>query len=324
MQDSVSRFSLRFKDRALEANYARYMDRNRALFVKYIYSFMIIALSTIFVFHQLNNRMEEAVTLRIFVHILTLLMLRLSACCYPQSTGYLGYVHITVYFVLHSIFPESTLTTTLRTLMTGTGLYLISATLIDSYWLISCILYSALTAIYWIQHSEFLDTAVFDYTRVALDSFLLIFVIGYSSAYFKRMMFHQTTLLEASSRRWLQFLQQCPDPIVVVGQRKQVLFCNELFSRVFVGDANVAGLQLDGESSRVSRHSMEEFVREEGISSVMLTSFPRSALFNEHCTDSDKVQIKLVDVLSNCFGGFSPNDRVYTFSGDGETFWFSV
>ena len=242
MQDSVSRFSLRFKDSALEAHYGRYMDRHRALFVKYIYSFMIGALTTIFVFHMLNSRSDPAVSLRIFVHIATLLLLRLSACFAPRSTGFLGYVHVTVYFALHSIFPETSLTTTLRTLMTGMGLYLISAALIDSYWLLSCFLYAALTSVYWISHDEFLDTEVFDYARVGLDSFLLVFVIGYSSAYFKRMMFHQTTLLEASSRQWLQFLQQCPDPIVVVGQHKKLLFCNDLFGRVFAGRGGLAGI----------------------------------------------------------------------------------
>ena len=101
---------------------------------------------------------------------------------------------------MHSISPEETQTTTLRTLTAGIGLSLISAALIDCSWIVSSVLYSALTLIYWIPHGEFLSTTMFDLGRAALDSFLLVFVIGYSSAYFKRMMFHQATMLEASSR----------------------------------------------------------------------------------------------------------------------------
>ena len=71
---------------------------------------------------------------------------------------------------------------------------------------------------YWVQHREFLETTMFDIGRAGADSFLIIFVIGYATGYYKRMMFLQTKLLEESSQQWLHFLKECPDPIVVVAK----------------------------------------------------------------------------------------------------------
>ena len=69
------------------------------------------------------------------------------------------------------------------------GFSLISAALLDNCWLASSLLYSAFSVVYWVRHSAFLDTQPFDLARAGIDSFLLVFVIGYSSTYYKRMMF---------------------------------------------------------------------------------------------------------------------------------------
>ena len=121
MQDSVSRFSLKFVDRATESLYTRHSDRNRVFFAKYIYSFLIVALVAIFVLNCTTKR-DANISLRIFIHLAAVSLLLVFSRLFPKTTGYHGYIHMTVYFAIHSILPEATYTTTLRTLTTGIGL----------------------------------------------------------------------------------------------------------------------------------------------------------------------------------------------------------
>ena len=198
MQDSISRVSLLFRDTDLEADFTRKTDRNRMLFIRYIYSFLIVALLGILVLN-LYSMQDDYITLRIAIHLAAVTLLIGCSRCFPRTTGYLGYIHITVYFAVHSIIPEVTYTTTMRTFTTGIGLQLLSAALIDNSWIVSSLLYAALTIMYWVQHRAFLETTCFDVGRAGVDSFLLVFVIGYATSYYKRMMFLQTKLLEDSS-----------------------------------------------------------------------------------------------------------------------------
>ena len=129
------------------------------------------------------------ISFRISAHIVTLAVILASARYLPKTTGYLGYIHITVYFALSVIIPETTYTTTLRTLYTGIGLSFVSAALMDNSWLVSSLLNSVLAVLYWTRHGAFLDTALFDFVRAGADTFILVSVIGYSTSYYKRMMF---------------------------------------------------------------------------------------------------------------------------------------
>ena len=107
MQDSISRFSLRFKDPATEALYSRHSDRSRAYFAQYMYSILATALVGIFVFNQFSKR-DALISLRISVHVAALLIILVSARYFPRSTGYLGYIHLTVYFAVSALVPETT------------------------------------------------------------------------------------------------------------------------------------------------------------------------------------------------------------------------
>ena len=123
------------------------------------------------------------------MHIVTLVVILASARYLPKTTGYLGYLHITVYFALSLVYPETNYTTTLRTLCAGLGLSFVSTVLMDNCWLVSSLLYSVLTVLYLMRHSAFLETAPYDKLRAGCDTFILVFLIGYSTAYYKRMMF---------------------------------------------------------------------------------------------------------------------------------------
>ena len=83
MLDSISRISLRFRDKTLEQRYTQHSDRNRALFIKYIYTFLMGMLAVIFFYNFLLASGNKNIIVRICMHIATLALLRLSACCYP-------------------------------------------------------------------------------------------------------------------------------------------------------------------------------------------------------------------------------------------------
>ena len=91
------------------------------VFAKYLYSFMLVVLVGILIMNILTNG-DSNISIRIFVHLAAVLLLLVFSRCFPKTTGYFGYFHMTIYFALHSIIPEATYTTTLRTLTTGIGL----------------------------------------------------------------------------------------------------------------------------------------------------------------------------------------------------------
>ena len=69
---------------------------------------------------------------------------------------------------------------------------------------------------------------------------------------------------------------------------------------------------------------LEENTRKESLSSVMLTSFPRSALFREKISSTERTKLRLKDVLSGCKEEAQQADCVYSYDGSSSTFWFSL
>ena len=59
MLDSISRITLRFRDKTLEQRYTQHSDRNRALFIKYIYTFLMGMLAVIFLLQLLAGLSKQ-------------------------------------------------------------------------------------------------------------------------------------------------------------------------------------------------------------------------------------------------------------------------
>lgn len=210
----------------------------------------------------------------------------------------------------------------MRTLTAGMGLSLISATLIDNYWLASSLLYPTLSVVYWMQHRAFLDQKVFDIVRAWVDSFLLVFVIGYSSTYYKRMMFLQAKLLEDS---WLHFLQECPDPIVVVAKHRDSVFCNNPFVEVFAQEAPQTRITNEDAGFIRVNDSGTLFGNRLRRTSIRLKSFPRDALFCDDRLQSEHFSVDLDDLLAG--GGFGSSlldDHAYCFDAGRSKYWLSL
>ena len=145
-----------------------------------------------------------------------------------RINGFIGPIMMSSYFLLPILKPHEDIFEAVQYYIHGLLCHLTFSLISDGSWIWSHFLNAACTFAFWASTNiptERQHTVIY----LAISSTTVSSFLSYVTHYMRRSIFYQKTKSEESSRKWLYFLEEHPDPIAIFSSKSGLLFKNRDF-----------------------------------------------------------------------------------------------